>query len=729
MQDGLGLDRRGVVNAGTNSHWHGEIDDNAAGLEVVGASPDCVALISADGLIRAINRPGIELLQIDDPSAMVGRSWLAMWPPETHVQVKEAISHAASGKVARFSAPCPTAKGEDRWWDVSVTRVDRRNGNDHRILAISRDITRTKQLEEKLRISEYRFRAVADNIAQFAWMADPSGHIFWFNKRWYDYTGTSIEAMAGWGWKSVLHPDHVDAVVAKISMHFESGEPWEDTFPLRSAADEYRWFLSRAMPIRNDAGRITLWCGTNTDIHEQRNWSERLRQKARLIALSHEAIMTWSMRDGILAWNQGCQDLYGYSLEEATGRRSNELLRTRLPMPAAEFEQMLIREGAWSGELLHIDRNGQEVWVDSRQELLIVDDQKIVLELNRDITERRRNDELKRLLLAELDHRVKNTLAIVQAIAAQTARRARTPRDFTASFNARLQSLAQAHNLLVSSQWSGAWLRELIVDQVAIGDEIDRQISIEGENAFIPAQAALQLSLMFFELATNARKHGALSGRDGRLSVRWKRNPHDANRVDLTWQETGGPPATSPEAKGFGTTLIERTGKQSNLRAELTFAPAGLICRMSIETSGSHAGPTTYFDTRREENRRTARERRRLEVMIVEDEPLIALELEEIVAGNGFVAVGPLASVNATLASIARKPPDIVLLDGSLQGEPVDAIVAELHRLRIPFAMVTGFTEKSLPSGLDREVTPIISKPVEPEQIAHVVRELASRTR
>lgn len=715
------------MGEGSGIHWYGQVDRNEPGLGLLGASPDCVKLMSADGLLLAVNRLGIDLLQIEDPAALIGQPWIRMWPPETRAQVNEALARASQGETARFSASCPTAKGEERWWDVSVTRVDGRSAVDQRLLAISRDITRTKQLEEKLRISEYRFRAVADNIAQFAWMADPSGHIFWYNKRWYDYTGTTLEEMAGWGWMKVHHPDHVDRVVEKISRHFESGEPWEDTFPLRSAAGEYRWFLSRAMPIRNEAGRITLWCGTNTDIHEQRNWSERLRQKARLIALSHEAILTWSVQDGIVAWNQGCQDLYGYTLEEAAGKRTHELLKTRLPMPVEDFERLLMEQGAWSGELLHMGRDGREVWVESRQEVLVLDDKKIVLELNRDITERRRNDELKRLLLAELDHRVKNTLAIVQAIAAQTARRTLTHREFTSSFNARLHSLARAHNLLVSSQWSGAWLRELIVDQVAIGDEADRQITVEGENVFVPAQTALQLSLMVFELATNARKHGALSTRQGHLDIRWERDARIHDRIDLTWQETGGPRVSAPQAQGFGTTLIERTGKQANLHADLDFAPSGLTCRVSIEIGRSHTGPTTYFDTRREENRANARAAKRLEVMIVEDEPLIGMELEEIVSGSGFGAIGPLISVEDALAAIGKRPPDVALLDGSLQGESVDAIVAELQRRRIPFAMVTGFTEKSLPTGLDKGSTPIVAKPVEPEKIIRVVRELAGR--
>ena len=131
-----------------------------------------------------------------------------------------------------------------------------------------------------LRDSENRFRVIADAIPQLSWMTDSDGNITWYNQRWYDYTGTSFEQMAGWGWKTVHHPDHMDRVVRGLKASFTSGEPWEDTFPLRGADGEYRWFLSRALPIRSETegdtpdhqvGRILGWFGSNTDITAMRD--------------------------------------------------------------------------------------------------------------------------------------------------------------------------------------------------------------------------------------------------------------------------------------------------------------------------------------------------------------------------------------------------------------------------------------------------------------------------
>jgi len=125
---------------------------------------------------------------------------------------------------------------------------------------------------------ERQFRTLANSISQLAWMADREGYIFWYNDRWYDYTGTTLEEMQGWGWQKVHHPDEVGCVVERIKIAFATGEPWEDTFPLRSKSGEYRWFLSRALPIFDAEGKVVRWFGTNTDITEQRQLEQALRE-------------------------------------------------------------------------------------------------------------------------------------------------------------------------------------------------------------------------------------------------------------------------------------------------------------------------------------------------------------------------------------------------------------------------------------------------------------------
>lgn len=133
-----------------------------------------------------------------------------------------------------------------------------------------RDVTEARAAEARLAESEEQFRTLAESIPQLAWMADGAGWVFWYNRRWYEYTGTTKPAMQGWGWRTRLHPDHADRVVRHITHCWATGEPWQDTFLLRGRDGRYRWFLSRALPIRNEAGEIVRWFGTNTDITEQR---------------------------------------------------------------------------------------------------------------------------------------------------------------------------------------------------------------------------------------------------------------------------------------------------------------------------------------------------------------------------------------------------------------------------------------------------------------------------
>ena len=166
--------------------------------------------------------------------------------------------------------------GEYRHMLVRAVPILNEEGEIREWVGVHTDIDVEKRAEEALRESEVRFRALADNIAQLAWMADETGAIFWYNRRWFDFTGTTLEQMQGWGWRSVHHPDYVDSVVKKIRHCFETGEVWDDTFPLRGKDGEYRWFLSRAIPIRDDQGRVTRWFGTNTDITEQRETEQAL---------------------------------------------------------------------------------------------------------------------------------------------------------------------------------------------------------------------------------------------------------------------------------------------------------------------------------------------------------------------------------------------------------------------------------------------------------------------
>lgn len=180
---------------------------------------------------------------------------------------------AWTGESVRFEH---ASEAMHRQFQVSAFRIGA--STSRKVVILFKDITERKQAEQDLQESSSRFQTLANNISQFAWMADETGWLFWYNQRWFDYTGTTFEQMQGWGWKQVHHPDHVERVVEKFSRHLTAGEPWEDTFPIRGRDGQYRWFLSRAIPVRDDQGKVLRWFGTNTDITDRQQTEEALRQ-------------------------------------------------------------------------------------------------------------------------------------------------------------------------------------------------------------------------------------------------------------------------------------------------------------------------------------------------------------------------------------------------------------------------------------------------------------------
>ena len=210
---------------------------------------------------------------------------------DSYFAIAPYLQRALSGESVTFETEIETAEGTRVMLAQYVPDLTA-SGAVQGVYTQATDITQRKNTDEQLRASEARFRLLADNISQFAWIADAQGWIFWYNQRWFDYTGTTLEEMQGWGWQKVHHPEHVDRVVTRIQQSWETGEIWEDTFPLRSREGEYRWFLSRALPIRDEAGKITCWFGTNTDITEEKmaqQERERLLQREQRVHAEAEA--------------------------------------------------------------------------------------------------------------------------------------------------------------------------------------------------------------------------------------------------------------------------------------------------------------------------------------------------------------------------------------------------------------------------------------------------------
>jgi PAS domain S-box-containing protein len=199
-----------------------------------------------------------------------------------------------------------------------------------------------------------------------------------------------------------------------------------------------------------------------------------------------------------------------------------------------------------------------------------------------DVTERVRAEEQRKLLLDELNHRVKNTLATVQSIAAQTLRTTPDPVSFRAAFEARLLALSGVHNLLTEANWEGARLDELL--RMELTPHGTDRFTLEGPPVRLAAPQALTIALVSHELATNAAKYGALSASEGRVGVRWDvAATSTGERLTLDWRETGGPPVVVPTRRGFGSRLIERSIREDiHGEASIAYEPDGLRCRIAL---------------------------------------------------------------------------------------------------------------------------------------------------
>jgi PAS domain S-box-containing protein len=400
-------------------------------------------------------------------------------------------------------------------------------------------------------------------------MADETGSVIWYNKRWFDYTGTTLDEMKGWGWSKVHHPDHVDRVVEKIAHCFKTGENWEDTFPLRGRDGTYRWFLSRAMPIRDESGKVIRWFGTNTDITEHRKEAERNAQLATIVATSPDAIISLSDDGRVLSWNPGAESLFGYKANEILGKSERILFADDADK---EFEEKY-------QHLRHGEHFKQRDAVRRRKDGTLIDvainaapmrhsDGRIIgfSAVIRDITERKRVEKHLRVVMRELSHRTKNLLAVIMAMVRQTARSSNDVDVLQAQLIQRLQSLSSSHDLLVAEDWAGASIEELVraVLQPFIGGTSDA-LECCGPRVFVNASAAQNLGLAMHELATNASKYGALSTPAGRVRATWSFEPNEegSQRLLINWQERGGPAVVPPTIKGFGHVVIERVAAQA----------------------------------------------------------------------------------------------------------------------------------------------------------------------
>ena len=262
---------------------------------------------------EAVGRPSHELLHTYHP---LGTAWIDSVLERDGEWKGELIQTTKDGRKLIVEA---------QWTLAAHT-----NGN-KTVLEANRDITERKRTEERLHESETQFRTLANAIPQLCWMANADGWIFWYNDRWYEYTGTKPEQMAGWGWQSVHDPEALPKVLESWKDSIATGKPFDMVFPLRGADGVFRPFLTRVKPVCDEDGKVTRWFGTNTDISEQRRIQEELRESGALLRsfFDNPGMMRGMVElvDGRIFHvycNEAAAQLYGLDRKSIAGKNATE---------------------------------------------------------------------------------------------------------------------------------------------------------------------------------------------------------------------------------------------------------------------------------------------------------------------------------------------------------------------------------------------------------------------
>jgi len=500
------------------------------------------------------------------------------------------------GKVALTGEPTrfvDHAQPMGRWFDVYAFRVG--EPRDRQVALLFNDITERKGVEERLRESEERFRLMTSAVPQIVWITDADGRAEFFNRQWTLYTGepyrpTSATDVA----QSFVHPDDRLRTMAAFEDARRTGQVFQVEHRIRSAAGEYRWFLVRAEPYRDPrTGQILRWFGVSIDIHDRKLAEERLRESERRLeaVLNNATVGVILLDDGQRCsyMNAAAEELTGYTLAEAQGRVMHDVVHhTRpdgSPFPLAEcpIDHAFPEDRKVQGEEIFVHKDGRFYPVAFTASPVHDEAARTIgtiLEI-RDIGAEKQAQERQQLLINELNHRVKNTLATVQSIASQTLRNAPDLQEAKDSLEGRLIALARAHDVLTRESWEGAELREIVAQTVApYSSRGENRLHARGPEMRLPPRMALALAMALQELATNAVKYGALSNATGEIAINWSvdgsRSPA---HLRLRWEESGGPPVQAPTRRGFGSRLIERSlSHDLGGEVRMTFAPTGLVC-------------------------------------------------------------------------------------------------------------------------------------------------------
>jgi len=488
-------------------------------------------------------------------------------------------------------------------------------------------------------------------------------------------------------------------------------------------------FVPYPTALRDASGRVIGAINILVDMGDRKEAEAIAARLAAIVTSSDDAIISKRLDGVITSWNAGATRIFGYEADEIVGQHITRLIPAEL-----QDEEGVIISKLRAGERIdhyetvRVGKDGRRLDISLTVSPMRAANGEIIgaSKVARDITDKKQTEKLQQLLVEELNHRVKNTLATVQAIANQSLVRAKSQKDFVTSFSGRLQALAKLHTLLTQTNMRGTDLSELIASQVRLGSPDEDRVSINGPFLFLGPQEANHLGMVLHELTTNARKYGALSATGGRLAVSWEVRTNGGRRLLMQWTESNGPKVRAPDSRGFGMTLIEQTVRVVGGEVSMHFAEDGLKCRIdwplaeapqeTVSTATMQFGDSSIVPTRVSPSLTGKR------ILIVEDEPLVAMDMQSMLSAAGCVPVGPAGTLREAKRLLAAEKCDAALVDVNLKGQPIEDLLPALRQAGVPFAFVTGYGPKVLSKTFEETVT--ISKPFTAEQLLAVTEVL-----
>jgi PAS domain S-box-containing protein len=353
------------------------------------------------------------------------------------------------------------------------------------------------------------------------------------------------------------------------------------------------WITARGAAVRNAKGQIVGLRGTVQDITERKQGEQALYERNAQLALAGRAALVGSyaydVNTRMLQFSEGYAAIYDLpdGTSEMTGSQRRALVHPE------DLEQLdRVRSEAFEQQRAEFSLVYRNIlpkrgvrWIESRSLILYDSNRRPerVVGVNIDITERKRAEEARKILNAELDHRVKNTLATVNAVVSHTRQGTRSVPDFAAALEGRFRSMAATHELLSARWWQGVSLTELVRRELA-PYAARSNTKLNGPEVVLRAEAGQAMAMVLHELTTNAAKYGALSSKKGRVSIRWDRRLNgQPPQLVLEWQEIGGPPVSAPGNSGYGTsTICDLIPYEFGGTVDLAFAPKGVRCRIQL---------------------------------------------------------------------------------------------------------------------------------------------------